>query len=93
MNAWQPIDTASKDGPPLLLWDPYYLMRIGRWLRRAEAEAFGKADMLEPGEDGCWAQDLPYGSDPGRGEVEKRLEPTHWMQLPLPPTAGTDSMT
>ncbi len=87
MSEWQPIETASKGGPPLLLWDPYYLMRIGKWRPRSWLEIMGHEAMLNASEDGCWLQDLPYGDERGRGEVEKRLHPTHWARLPPPPTA------
>lgn len=81
--SWKPIKTAPKDGPPLLLWDPYYLMRIGRWETAKAAAIYGRS--LSDGQDGHWMQDLPYGDDPGRGEIGKSLSPSHWQYLPLPP--------
>ncbi len=35
---------------------------------------------------GSWLTDLPYGVE--RGEREMRIEPTHWMPLPAPPTGA-----
>lgn len=84
MSAWQPIETAPREYP-LLLWDPYYLMRIGQWEFRDIAEIKGRGGHLREGEEGYWRQYLPCGSDPGRGEVEERLDPTYWMPLPRPP--------
>lgn len=83
MGTWQPIESAPKDGVPVLLWDPYYLMRIGRWEISAVAAIYGR--RVADSADGHWIQDLPYGDDPGRGEVTKSLDPTHWQLLPAPP--------
>lgn len=51
---------------PVVVWDDYYLMRIARF------------DHIR----GQWVQDLPYGDDPGRGEVEKPLDPVLWQPCP-----------
>ena len=83
MSEWQPMSTATKDSRPRLLWDDYWLMRIGKWMPRLLAEVTGREEMLRPGEDGCWVQDLPYGDE--RGEREMRLDPVLWAPLPRPP--------
>jgi hypothetical protein len=69
---WQPIESEGKTGIPRLVWDEYYLMRIAKW------------NHLK----GLWMQDLPYGDDPGRGEVEQPLDPVWWMPLPPLPTTA-----
>ena len=61
---------------PVIVWDEYYLMRIARFDHSKNQ----------------WVQDLPYGDDPGRGEVEKPLEPMLWQPCPrLPEHVSTRS--
>jgi hypothetical protein len=71
---WQLIETAPKDGGPVLLWTD---------TRGSEDEWYVR-DLLD-GEHfachqiGCWI------GDAGGWHVEKIGAPTHWMPLPAPP--------
>lgn len=68
---WQPIETAPKDGTPVLVWESEY----GR-----EALTAAYIEFTDPPPDG-------YHSgwfDRVHGHSE--LQPTHWMPLPHPPT-------
>ncbi|RUM98983.1 DUF551 domain-containing protein [Pseudaminobacter arsenicus] len=70
---WQPMDTAPKDGTPVLLWAPDYreFASVGTWCDRVAAWD-ADAGMMEEGpalfDDACDG-------------------PTHWMPLPAAPTA------
>lgn len=87
MNEWQPIETAPKDGTPLLLAlsrkpDRNYMVydicprhAIGLWQhgrwQSIEVEDCGSMG----GEETGWMPDC----------VCLDLDPTHWMPLPKPP--------
>ena len=83
MGEWRSISTAPRSGVPILVWDDYYLMRIARWDSRTVCEIKGQSLLADA--QGQWVQDLPYGDDPGRGEIEKPLTPRLWMRLPITP--------
>jgi hypothetical protein len=80
---WRPIETAPKNGLPILIWDDYYFMRIAKWEIRSVSEIFGRTPPTDA--EGHWITDLPYGDEPGRGEIGGFLDPTHWMPLPKRP--------
>ena len=74
---WQPIETAPKDGTPVILWtvwvgdeispDPFSEVQIGYWDH---------------------GNDLPESHDFSRRPewvVQRIGEPTHWMPLPAAP--------
>lgn len=77
MSEWRPIETAPKDGTPILIWqpdnrhhdeidgckfdDPRYA--IGYWRAWAKSE---------------W--DMGWGN-----RNQAHVNPTHWMPLPAPP--------
>lgn len=71
MSEWQPIETAPKDGSPVLVyavegctqWKFYTPLWICRW--------------EEGHEDGEWIE--------AGGELYTTCKPTHWMPLPKPP--------
>ena len=92
MSGWQPIETAPKDGTPVMLC--YAPGGHILWLCAAE---WGSAS---PGYTRCasysgWFHKLPLTTDPafGPGEYAPRgdvlatvhFPPTHWMPLPEPP--------
>ncbi|WP_367079153.1 DUF551 domain-containing protein [Luteitalea sp.] len=67
---WQPIETAPKDGTPVLVYFP----EIGVWEVRWSTDVF---------DDGFWCvSDNKFEDRPLRGWIEN---PTHWMPLPAPP--------
>lgn len=89
MSEWQPIETAPKDGSPVLLFlkkavDRNYSVRgicdfhaIGFWL-------YGGWKSIEVEDCGTMGGELTgWMSD----WVSLDLEPSHWMPLPEPPNA------
>lgn len=83
---WQPIETAPKDGRPILVFDPsrdrsYYIPQ----------DMYGIIDMSDPRiqwyDDGRWAIGYwrPRGGWGNRNQVV--ATPTHWMPLPAEPSA------
>jgi len=84
-DAWQPIDTAPKDGRTVLLG---YLNSAGKW-RTTRGQWMSEEYIAE-----CWEE--PDDVEPGWFETAEeaedmpncwRIEPTHWQPLPAPPAA------
>jgi len=68
---WQPIETAPKDGTPILIACSYGLgVRIGQW-----HDYHDNANTRQLGPR--WGFLFIAGRD---------VDPTHWMPLPAPPT-------
>jgi hypothetical protein len=70
-TAWQPIETAPKDGTAILLFSPDargLLPSIGLWSAGEFPNGEIYADWID-----CWA------------DAVIDAEPTHWMHLPPPP--------
>lgn len=81
MSAYQPIDTAPKNGEWLLLLSLGYTPLVGRWLLPTPYQK----DV--DGFEGCW---LGEQSDSLSDHKNYRdgittYEPTHWMPLPKEP--------
>ena len=74
---WQPIETAPRN-MPLLVYDPYYLVRVARYYEPESLRILKGIDCKE----GVWFSDIPYGDE--RGEIEMELWPTHWCYIPYP---------
>lgn len=86
-SEWQPIETAPRDGTPLLLYlkrepERHYPLRgivpnyaIGFWEHRCWKAIEGEDCGSMGGEFTGWMEDW-VGLD---------LEPTHWLPLPPPP--------
>ena len=74
-GGWQPIETAPKDGTPILGWSIEYGARETR------------SDTYTPGSPG-FAQGLTdrwwYWEEP-KHNWASRWNPTHWQPLPAPP--------
>ncbi|WP_368648008.1 hypothetical protein ABRZ10_07210 [Castellaniella ginsengisoli] len=84
-QAWQPIETAPRDGRTLLLGRRNSLgnwrtMR-GQWMSAEYiAEYWEDPDEVEPG----WFETAVEAEDPPNCWL---IEPTHWMPLPAAPGA------
>lgn len=76
MMEWQPIETAPKDGTPILVWNGpanygYYTAPDQMGTARWDRQAFTDGEM-------CW-----WACDCCDGVTT--YNPTHWMPLPEPP--------
>lgn len=72
---WRPIDTAPKDGTPILLWDERGAA-IGRWNHSVTTV------------NGEVRSDYAFWKAPGRGLLMSDFTPEYWMPLPEAPGAG-----
>ena len=73
-DAWQPIETAPRDGSTLMLYDPAVRsFRLGSW----------REDDFMPDEGEMWLDNSH--DDFSCGFASCPLCPTHWMPLPEPP--------
>lgn len=91
---WQPIETAPRDGTPILAWcdhaaDPYFISN-GLTIYGGHAEDNSHAEdglnILIWG--GGWVDDHGYMPDwwfVMHSEFEVAANPTHWMPLPKAP--------
>lgn len=78
---WQPIETAPRDGAPILVVHDYMGdVSVARW------ETSGSRGWWQALADGRSA--VEYMSDFGTEYVE--VAPTHWMPLPPPPGAADE---
>lgn len=76
---WQPIETAPRDGTPVLLWGV------------VAGEISGQTDKMEFAGEGEWVEDSQYNADEdwwllsGGDYYSSWCKPTHWMPSPEPP--------
>ena len=74
MSAWQPIETAPKDGSEVMLYDPRFRrFKIGRW----------REDDYCPEHGELWLDDSH--DDFSTGFASCPIQPTHWQPLPEAP--------
>lgn len=69
---WQPIETAPRDGTPVLIYGPRY-KNVTTALCDSNALHWWVVDELE---------DIASDDD---GDGLEAMPPTHWMPLPEPP--------
>ena len=83
MNEWQPIETAPKDGKPILILNGETIpetpnIRVASFLDGPDAHRLGYKAYLDCGGWLIWNDDADF-------YVEGAQYPTHWMPLPAPP--------
>ena len=81
-EGWRPIETAPKDGEPILIWKPNERM-VGEYMMAAYWD-----NSDEPGF-------VPVGGQHKQGYLSSvtgtpQGYPTHWRPLPAPPAAMLD---
>lgn len=69
---WQPIETAPRDGTPILIFDPLRHVRIARW---GDTFLASRIDGRSQPIFGFVVVDTQF----------VKADPTHWMPLPDPP--------
>jgi len=83
---WQPIETAPKDGTPIILFGGR--VTAGHWEAErwpVSAEYHGSTgEYLGQFETGECIEAWWYSED---GGFDSESQPTHWMPLPPPPAA------
>ena len=79
MSEWQPIETAPKDGAPILIWQP----------ENAQFDQINDCKFDDPryaiGYWRVWAKSEWAAAWGNRNQAH--VNPTHWMPLPEPPNA------
>jgi hypothetical protein len=101
--AWRPIETAPRDGTPILIFQPNGGCRLGADYR----DHYMPPGALQPGEfsyklddprlmfydDGRWAIGYwrPWGGWGNRNCSE--VDPTHWRPLPEPPASTLSALS
>lgn len=81
---WQPIETAPRDGTPILIWQP------GPHPFGDRSRETAQDGLIVEYDDQRWAIGYwrPRGGWGNRNSA--KVEPTHWMPLPAPPGAAHD---
>ena len=72
---WQPIETAPTDETPILVWGGTYETDLSEPYKNDEIRLVSRSGAIWYETGGCY-----YASWVSN--------PTHWMPLPPPPTAG-----
>ena len=80
-GAWQPIETAPKDGAEVLLYAPGRVT-YGAWSKPSETPHITYRDGFAPEPE--YEDFDPYWASWDGGFTEAH-PPTHWMPLPEPP--------
>ena len=80
MNSWQTIETAPKDGTPVLLW-ARNLLHVGDCV----VARYISLDRQQPSIKSWHVNDGKFGPYALRGP-----SPTHWQPQPEPPSPEAD---
>lgn len=75
MSEWQPIETAPKDGTPILVSNPE---RAGVWI--AHYNAVYQSGFRPDNPWACLMLNVRWHPN-----QRASMKPTHWMPLPAPP--------
>ena len=88
--AWQPIETAPKDGTEILLWRADAGVMLGRWI--APCDFLAEAEWN--GEWGDWEEPDWFGADfyIAGYRISNDGEPTDWMPLSAGPGQSPSSV-
>lgn len=82
--SWRPIESAPRDGTPILAWAPMATEpAIARWFKW---DAGDEGWLTELVDGGPWKDDQHFAEY----WAETSYEPTHWMPLPSPPEDDAD---
>lgn len=99
LGAWQPIETAPRDGTAVLLWlsqdiDRYYVagnraprLTIGFWGWSNDDFSSGDAWHSVEAKEEMWGMGGEL-TGPMMSTDCLEVVPTHWMPLPEPPTSA-----
>lgn len=87
MSEWLPIESAPKDGRPLLLLSPEGFIGFGRMITEERRPWLDEGDRKPwVREDACWIGQRPYEDVVGFWMGGHRpSEATHWAPVPPPP--------
>jgi hypothetical protein len=84
--AWQPIETAPKDGTEILGFRDDAGLMLVRYTSMTSMTEFMTEKELEPYDEETIFQEDWFCADFLHGDrLEGDLAPTHWMPLPPPP--------
>lgn len=100
MSEWQPIETAPKDGTPILLYVPDEIDQDNyeKPPQMARHVAIGWSGRLgDRSRDGVWCAAITKSESFNGSELTGswmehewlQVGPTHWMPLPEPPNTPT----
>ena len=88
-TAWQPIESAPRNGRKLLLWREDCGVQMGKWMAPCDfldesyAEKFSENNWFEPDWFICDYE--------GSYRMSNDWLPTHWMPLPEGPAEQTEA--
>jgi hypothetical protein len=88
VSAWQPIETAPKDGTYIDVWAVPFSIRAGKLIPNGDGDRITKVYWAQPyyGDDRKWDDQWVHWEGPWREPIEtETYSITHWMPIPEPP--------
>ena len=84
MNLWKPIETAPKDGIPILVgcWEPHYLWNQPIKTFDRKPDRWQAITVYWQPVERAW--NLVEAGNFAESDVPE-FEPTHWTEIPTPP--------